>query len=83
MGHKCDHSVLVERDWALRRADGRYDLGIRAIGLGARSSELPILHTIYDMSKEFQKTGVSGLVIKTGLDPLNSRTWNAHEWDKQ
>jgi peptide/nickel transport system substrate-binding protein len=47
------------------------------------STELPILHTIYDMSKEYQKAGMTGLIIKTGLDPLNSRTWNAHEWDKQ
>ena len=46
------------------------------------SAELPILHTIYDVSKEFQGAGVTGLIIKTGLDPLNSRTWNAHEWEK-
>jgi len=45
-------SVLVERDWALRRADGRYDLGIRAIGLGARSSELPILTAFRGISAE-------------------------------
>lgn len=36
-------SVLVERGWAVRDAEGRFDLGIRAIGLGARSSELPIV----------------------------------------
>ncbi len=36
-------TVLVERGWAVRDADGRFDLGIRAIGLGARSSELPIV----------------------------------------
>lgn len=46
------------------------------------SSELPILQTIYDVSKEYQKAGVTGLIIKTGLDPLNSRTWNVHEWEK-
>ncbi len=36
-------SVLVERGWLVRESDGRFDLGIRAIGLGARSSELPIV----------------------------------------
>jgi len=36
-------SVLVERGWAVRDRGGRFDLGIRAIGLGARSPELPIV----------------------------------------
>jgi DNA-binding IclR family transcriptional regulator len=36
-------SVLVERGWAVRDGDGRFDVGIRAIGLGARSAELPIV----------------------------------------
>jgi DNA-binding IclR family transcriptional regulator len=36
-------AVLVDRSWLVRDRDGRYDLGIRAIGLGARSSQLPII----------------------------------------
>jgi IclR family KDG regulon transcriptional repressor len=36
-------AVLVERGWLIRDGDGRFDLGIRAIGLGARTSELPIV----------------------------------------
>ena len=36
-------AILVERGWAVRDRDGRFDLGIRAIGIGARSSELPIV----------------------------------------
>jgi DNA-binding IclR family transcriptional regulator len=36
-------SVLVDRGWAVRDGEGRFELGIRAIGLGARSSELPIV----------------------------------------
>jgi DNA-binding IclR family transcriptional regulator len=36
-------AVLADRGWLVRDADGRYDLGIRAIGLGARSSELPLV----------------------------------------
>jgi DNA-binding IclR family transcriptional regulator len=36
-------SVLVDRGWVVRDGEGRFELGIRAIGLGARSSELPIV----------------------------------------
>ena len=36
-------AVLVERGWASRARDGRFDLGIRAIGIGARAAELPIV----------------------------------------
>jgi DNA-binding IclR family transcriptional regulator len=36
-------SVLVDRGWAVRDGEGRFELGIRTIGLGARSSELPIV----------------------------------------
>jgi DNA-binding IclR family transcriptional regulator len=36
-------SVLVERGWALRHRDGHFDLGIRALGVGARAEELPIV----------------------------------------
>lgn len=46
------------------------------------STDLPIMHTIYEISKEFQKAGVTGMVIKTGLDPIRSWTWNIHEWDR-
>lgn len=35
--------VLVQRGWAVRDADGRYNLGIRALRLGARSEDLPIV----------------------------------------
>lgn len=36
-------SVLLDRGWAIRDATGRFDLGIRALGMGAHSSELPIV----------------------------------------
>jgi IclR family acetate operon transcriptional repressor len=35
--------VLVDRAWAIRDADGRYGLGIRALRLGSYSTELPIV----------------------------------------
>ena len=36
-------AVLVERGWLVRDRHGRFELGIRAIGVGARTSELPIV----------------------------------------
>jgi peptide/nickel transport system substrate-binding protein len=46
------------------------------------TTDLPMVTTIFDVRKDFQKTGVSGTVIKTGLNIVNSRTWNVHEWTK-
>jgi DNA-binding IclR family transcriptional regulator len=36
-------AVLVERGWLVRDRAGRFDLGARAIGIGTRSGELPIV----------------------------------------
>jgi DNA-binding IclR family transcriptional regulator len=36
-------AVLVERGWVIRDAAGQFELGIRALGLGSRSEELPIV----------------------------------------
>lgn len=36
-------AILAERGWVVRDGEGRFDLGIRAIGIGARTSELPIV----------------------------------------
>ena len=47
------------------------------------TAEVPMATTIYDIRKDFQKRGVSGIFIKTGLDIINSRTWNVHEWTKE
>ena len=35
--------VLLERGWVIRDAAGAYELGIRALGMAARSPELPIV----------------------------------------
>jgi DNA-binding IclR family transcriptional regulator len=43
-------AVLVERDWLVRRSDGRFDLGIRAIGLTQRSLELAIVTAFRSVS---------------------------------
>ncbi|HKA11028.1 MAG TPA: IclR family transcriptional regulator [Candidatus Dormibacteraeota bacterium] len=44
--------VLVERGWILRNADGRYELGIRAFGLTAQSSEYPIVRAFRSIAAE-------------------------------
>jgi DNA-binding IclR family transcriptional regulator len=36
-------AILVERGWAVRDREGRFELGIRAIALGAGAAELPIV----------------------------------------
>jgi DNA-binding IclR family transcriptional regulator len=46
-------TVLTERGWAVRDADGRYALGIRALRLGSRSAELPIVTAFRAVAAEF------------------------------
>lgn len=45
--------VLVERAWAVRDADGRYGLGIRALRLGSCSTELPIVTAFRTVAADF------------------------------
>ena len=45
-------SVLVERGWAFRGRDGRFDLGVRAVGLGVRSAEMPIVTTFHGIAAD-------------------------------
>lgn len=47
------------------------------------TGDLPMLTTIFEIRKDFQKTGVRGILAKTGTNIVNSRTWNVHEWTKQ
>lgn len=46
-------SVLVERGWAVRDREGRFDLGIRALRLGSASSELPMVTAFRTVAAEF------------------------------
>lgn len=46
-------AVLVQRGWAVRDAEGRYDLGIRALRLGSSSAELPIVNAFRAIAAEF------------------------------
>jgi DNA-binding IclR family transcriptional regulator len=45
-------AILVDRGWAVRDGEGRFDLGIRAISLGARSDELPIVTAFRGVAAE-------------------------------
>jgi DNA-binding IclR family transcriptional regulator len=36
-------AILVDRGWAVRDEQGRYEPGVRAIGLGSRAADLPII----------------------------------------
>lgn len=46
-------AVLVERGWAVRDREGRFDLGVRALRLGSASSELPIVTAFRAVAAEF------------------------------
>ena len=45
-------SVLVERCWALRDESGRFQLGIRALGLAVHSTELPVVIGFHSVAAE-------------------------------
>ena len=36
-------AILADRGWAIRDEQGRYEPGVRAIGLGSRAADLPII----------------------------------------
>jgi DNA-binding IclR family transcriptional regulator len=49
-------AVLVERAWAVRDADGRYHLGVRALRLGSVATELPIVVAFRTVAADFLST---------------------------
>ena len=65
-------SVLVERGWAVRDGDGRFDLGIRALRLGSSSSELPIVTAFRTVAAEFltRHDETIALAILDGVESL-------------
>lgn len=46
-------AVLVERGWAVRDGEGQFDLGIRALRIGSRSGDLPIVTAFRTVAAEF------------------------------
>ncbi len=65
-------SVLVERGWAVRDRDGRYDLGIRALRMGSASAELPIVTAFRTIAVEFltQHDETIALAVLDGAESL-------------
>jgi peptide/nickel transport system substrate-binding protein len=47
------------------------------------TTDLPMVTTIYNVRRDFQKTGTTGIMIKTGFNIISSVTWNVHQWEKQ
>lgn len=46
-------AVLIDRGWAVRNDEGGYSLGIRALRLGSRSNELPIVTAFRTVAASF------------------------------
>jgi DNA-binding IclR family transcriptional regulator len=65
-------SVLIERGWAVRDSDGRYALGIRALRLGSRSAELPIVTAFHTVAAEFltRHDETIALAVLDGVESL-------------
>lgn len=65
-------AVLVDRGWAVRDRDGCYDLGIRALRLGSRASDLPIVTAFRTIAAEFltRHDETIALAVLEGLESL-------------
>jgi DNA-binding IclR family transcriptional regulator len=65
-------TVLVERGWAVKDRDGRFDLGIRALRLGSSSSELPVVTAFRTVASEFltRHDETIALAVLDGVESL-------------
>ncbi len=65
-------AVLVERGWAVRDADGRFALGIRAMRLGSSSAELPIVTAFRTVAAQFltRHDETIALAVLDGVESL-------------
>lgn len=65
-------TVLVQRGWAVRDDDGRYDLGIRALRLGSRSGDLPIVTGFRTVAAEYltRHDETIALAVLDGVESL-------------
>jgi DNA-binding IclR family transcriptional regulator len=81
-------AILVERGWAIRDDQGRYAPGVRAIGLGTRAGDLPIIigfrHAVGELMTRHDETVclavVDGqesvfLAIEETTQPVRLQTW--------
>ena len=81
-------AILVERGWALRDEGGRYEPGVRAIGLGSRAANLPIVtgfrHAVADLMTRHDETVCLAVIdgdesvfiaIEETTQPVRLQTW--------
>ena len=81
-------AILVDRGWALRDEQGRYEPGVRAIGLGSRAANLPIVtgfrHAVADLMTRHDETVCLAVVdgdesvfvaIEETTQPVRLQTW--------
>jgi IclR family KDG regulon transcriptional repressor len=81
-------AILVERGWALRDEQGRYEPGVRAIGLGSRAATLPIVtgfrHAVAELMTRHDETVCLAVLdgdesvfiaIEETTQPVRLQTW--------
>jgi IclR family transcriptional regulator, KDG regulon repressor len=81
-------AILVDRGWALRDEQGRYEPGVRAIGLGSRAANLPIVtgfrHAVADLMTRHDETMCLAVIdgdesvfiaIEETTQPVRLQTW--------
>ena len=81
-------AILVDRGWALRDEQGRYEPGVRAIGLGSRAANLPIVtgfrHAVADLMTHHDETVCLAVIdgdesvfiaIEETTQPVRLQTW--------
>src|SRR5919199_3156068 len=81
-------AILVERGWAIRDEQGRYEPGVRAIGLGSRAADLPIVigfrHTVAALMAAYDETVCLAVLdgqesvfvaIEETSQPVRLQTW--------
>jgi IclR family transcriptional regulator, KDG regulon repressor len=81
-------AILVDRGWAIRDEQGRYEAGVRAIGLGSRAGDLPIVtgfrHAVSALMSRYDETVCLAVLdgqesvfvaIEETIQPVRLQTW--------
>src|SRR4051812_32692470 len=81
-------AILVDRGWAIRDERGRYEPGVRAIGLGSRATDLPIVtgfrHAVSGLMTRYDETVCLAVLdgpesvfvaIEETTQPVRLQTW--------
>src|ERR671939_1401749 len=81
-------AILVERGWAIRDEGGRFEPGVRAIGLGSRAGDLPIVtgfrHAVAGVMTRYDETVCLAVLdahesvfvaIEETTQPVRLQTW--------